>query len=441
MYKRQKFLRLDGATKPDERGILVDKFNAKDSEYFIFVLSTRAGGLGLNLQTADTVILFDSDWNPHADLQAQDRAHRIGQQREVRVFRLVTAGSVEETILDRALQKLDIDAQVIQAGMYNSRSKAGDRRAMLETLLRSQAEKEEACEDDLPTDEEVNRMIARSEEEFEMFEKLDQEMQQAALASWRKQGKRGPPPSRLMQNSELPSWVTAPAPTRGENPENYGRGTRERKETVYNDNLTDLQFMRLVEAGGEASKPASGSRKRVTQHRKEAREEEEEMLGFDANDDDLSNDQSSAPTQSSQAEASTSNPQSLETARKRGRVSKTVTETNPKRPRSAESPLLSIWNAVVEACDAEGRRRSDIFMKLPTPRQYPEYYLIIKKPMDFVTVQRRLKAGKYRDNEAFRQDMELIFSNAKFFNREDSQIYIDADILLGIFHQQYVTLN
>lgn len=78
------------------------------------MLSTRAGGLGLNLQSADTVIIFDSDWNPQIDLQAQDRAHRIGQTQEVRVFRLVSVGTVEERILARATFKLKVDAQVIQ---------------------------------------------------------------------------------------------------------------------------------------------------------------------------------------------------------------------------------------------------------------------------------------------------------------------------------------
>lgn len=74
-YRRIKHLRLDGTTKHEDRSDLLKKFNAPNSEYPIFILSTRAGGLGLNLQTADTVIIFDSDWNPHQDLQAQDRAH------------------------------------------------------------------------------------------------------------------------------------------------------------------------------------------------------------------------------------------------------------------------------------------------------------------------------------------------------------------------------
>ena len=111
-----KYLRLDGSTKSEERSELLAKFNAPDSPYFVFLLSTRAGGLGLNLQTADTVIIFDSDWNPHQDLQAQDRAHRIGQTKEVRIFRLITSNSIEEYILEKAQFKLSLDGKVIQAG-------------------------------------------------------------------------------------------------------------------------------------------------------------------------------------------------------------------------------------------------------------------------------------------------------------------------------------
>ena len=94
-----------------------------DSEKFIFLLSTRAGGLGINLQTADVVILYDSDWNPQADLQAQDRAHRIGQKKEVQVFRIVTEHTVEEKIVERAQQKLKLDAMVVQQARLNEKDK------------------------------------------------------------------------------------------------------------------------------------------------------------------------------------------------------------------------------------------------------------------------------------------------------------------------------
>ncbi|KAI6925392.1 chromatin remodeling complex SWI/SNF component SWI2, partial [Hortaea werneckii] len=112
-WRGLKYLRLDGSTKADDRSELLKEFNAPDSDYFCFLLSTRAGGLGLNLQTADTVIIYDSDWNPHQDLQAQDRAHRIGQKNEVRILRLISSNSVEEKILERAQFKLDMDGKVI----------------------------------------------------------------------------------------------------------------------------------------------------------------------------------------------------------------------------------------------------------------------------------------------------------------------------------------
>ncbi|KAB7507969.1 Lymphoid-specific helicase, partial [Armadillidium nasatum] len=82
---------------------------------FCFLLSTRAGGLGINLATADTVIIFDSDWNPQNDLQAQARAHRIGQKNQVNIYRLVTKNSIEETIIERAKQKMVLDHLVIQS--------------------------------------------------------------------------------------------------------------------------------------------------------------------------------------------------------------------------------------------------------------------------------------------------------------------------------------
>ena len=130
-FRGYQYLRLDGSTSSEDRGILPDKFNDPNSPYFVFILSTRAGGQGLNLQAADTVIIFDSDWNPQMDLQAQDRAHRIGQKNVVRVFRLITVNSIEEDILDKANHKLDVDKKIIQAGMFNNRSSVVERKEFL----------------------------------------------------------------------------------------------------------------------------------------------------------------------------------------------------------------------------------------------------------------------------------------------------------------------
>ncbi|XP_052187845.1 protein CHROMATIN REMODELING 5 isoform X2 [Diospyros lotus] len=108
------FQRLDGSTKAEVRQQAMEHFNAPGSDDFCFLLSTRAGGLGINLATADTVIIFDSDWNPQNDLQAMSRAHRIGQQEVVNIYRFVTSKSVEEDILERAKKKMVLDHLVIQ---------------------------------------------------------------------------------------------------------------------------------------------------------------------------------------------------------------------------------------------------------------------------------------------------------------------------------------
>jgi len=112
--RRFPFQRLDGGIKGELRRNAIDHFNAEGSQDFCFLLSTRAGGLGINLATADTVIIFDSDWNPQNDLQAQARAHRIGQKDQVNVYRLVTKNSVEEDIIERAKKKMVLDHLVIQ---------------------------------------------------------------------------------------------------------------------------------------------------------------------------------------------------------------------------------------------------------------------------------------------------------------------------------------
>ena len=93
------YCRIDGGTAHEDRIVAIDEYNKPDSDKFIFLLTTRAGGLGINLTTADIVVLYDSDWNPQADLQAMDRAHRIGQKKVVNVYRLITKGTLEEKIM------------------------------------------------------------------------------------------------------------------------------------------------------------------------------------------------------------------------------------------------------------------------------------------------------------------------------------------------------
>jgi|TARA_R110002003_G_scaffold269_2_gene17956 chromodomain-helicase-DNA-binding protein 1 len=117
------YQRLDGTVPASDRKIAIDHFNAPNSDDYCFLLSTRAGGLGINLMTADTVILFDSDWNPQADLQAMARAHRIGQQKPVSVYRLVSKDTIEEEILERARNKRMLEFITIQRGVTDRQQK------------------------------------------------------------------------------------------------------------------------------------------------------------------------------------------------------------------------------------------------------------------------------------------------------------------------------
>eukprot|EP00178_Gracilaria_changii_P014001 TRINITY_DN396_c0_g2_i1.p1 TRINITY_DN396_c0_g2~~TRINITY_DN396_c0_g2_i1.p1 ORF type:complete len:1507 (+),score=242.53 TRINITY_DN396_c0_g2_i1:1514-6034(+) len=257
-----KYLRLDGTTKADDRQEMLEMFNAENSEYFCFLLSTRAGGLGLNLQTADTVIIFDSDWNPMMDLQAQDRAHRIGQTKEVRVYRLICSGSIEEKILKRANRKLQMDAQVIQAGQFNNKSSDNDRQEMLKDLLRQQVDGDLSRKEDVTPLSEINRKLARSDEELEIFEEIDAELESQCRER----------PRLLTDESELPSWVLLPEVEekhKGNQSDlsvEHGRGRRKRKEITYDDNLTEREWTLAMEEEGDISEAIRRKRRRLAKN-------------------------------------------------------------------------------------------------------------------------------------------------------------------------------
>lgn len=112
------YLRLDGTTKVEQRQLLMERFN-EDKRIFVFILSTRSGGVGVNLTGADTVIFYDSDWNPTIDAQAQDRCHRIGQTRDVHIYRLISEKTIEENILKKANQKRLLSDLTIEGGNFN----------------------------------------------------------------------------------------------------------------------------------------------------------------------------------------------------------------------------------------------------------------------------------------------------------------------------------
>ncbi|KAG9714186.1 SWI/SNF chromatin remodeling complex component, partial [Aureobasidium melanogenum] len=169
--------RIDGGVSQPDRQEQISQFNSAESKTNIFLLSTRAGGQGINLTAADTVLLFDSDWNPQQDLQAQDRAHRIGQTRPVIVYRFATKGTVETLLLEKAESKRRLEKLVIQKGKFRSMRAgevSGAEFAELQQLLAQQdgerVELEEGTKG-LLSEEELNTLTDRSEEAYERAEK------------------------------------------------------------------------------------------------------------------------------------------------------------------------------------------------------------------------------------------------------------------------------
>lgn len=228
-----RYMRLDGSTKSEDRSDLLRKFNAPLSDYFIFLLSTRAGGLGLNLQTADTVVIFDSDWNPHQDLQAQDRAHRIGQTKQVRIYRLVTSDSVEECILERAQFKLSLDGKVIQAGKFDHKSTNEEREAMLRALMEGDQRRKEGDEEDVLDEDELNEIMARNDDEMAVFRSMDAERNR----EWAGR-------SRLIEEAELPR-VYMEEEGGEESSADVAEGRR-RMKVSYDESMSDRQWYRSI---------------------------------------------------------------------------------------------------------------------------------------------------------------------------------------------------
>ncbi|GCC26554.1 hypothetical protein chiPu_0004971 [Chiloscyllium punctatum] len=184
MWRGYDYCRLDGQTPHEERERAIDSFNAFNSSKFIFMLSTRAGGLGINLATADVVILYDSDWNPQVDLQAMDRAHRIGQKKTVRVFRLITDNTVEERIVERAEMKLRLDSIVIQQGrLIDQQTNKLGKDEMLQ-MIRHGATHVFATKDSELTDEDIDTILERGEKKTAELKERLQNLGESSLRSF-----------------------------------------------------------------------------------------------------------------------------------------------------------------------------------------------------------------------------------------------------------------
>ncbi|CAL9735356.1 nuclear protein Sth1p/NPS1 [Monosporozyma servazzii] len=552
--KNLKYMRLDGSTKADDRNTMLKEFNAPDSDYFCFLLSTRAGGLGLNLQTADTVIIFDTDWNPHQDLQAQDRAHRIGQKNEVRILRLITTDSVEEVILERAMQKLDIDGKVIQAGKFDNKSTSEEQEAFLRRLIVNESTKESDGSAEFD-DDELNQTLARSDEEKILFDKMDQERIANEVAEAKKNHLKEPLP-RLIQLDELPQVFSEDITKHLEHePEDISK-MRRTKRVYYDDGLTEEQFLEAVEDESvtleeaiERKRQAREKRQRQKHPRENADEErleDETDTDFKGNKEirtlentpdasiDMNLDEQNvveemsiphkraARSQSKRkliekvvtADTTEETPENAETIdhhatnhddgpeqkKRRLRVKVSLkgaeimdeisikdegqsdkTSQDPKKVtvkivnskskskakgksttplvdettiNSKEEVKLETTNAVVTPSkkhltrkelgslveslvaelrkiedEADNHKRTDVFEVLPSRTDYPDYYKLIKKPVSIEKILLGANKRSFKSIEDVKTKFDTMFSNAKFYNEENSWVYNDATAL------------
>ncbi|TKR77560.1 hypothetical protein L596_018508 [Steinernema carpocapsae] len=412
LYRQWKYLRLDGSTKPDDRGELLKMYNAPNSEYFIFMLSTRAGGLGLNLQTADTVIIFDSDWNPHQDMQAQDRAHRIGQKREVRVFRLITVNSVEERILAAAKYKLNMDSKVIQAGKFDQRSTGAERRQMLERIIQEDQSDDED-EDDVPDDDAINEMLAREQKELDLFMRMDIERRRAEA----EEDPRNRKP-RLVEENEIPDTIIKFDEKFQQNEDMGGEtsivdmalesGRRRRREVDYSaDLMSEQEFMRQLEDEEDEDASRSSSKRSRKSEKGTPGRSKRKRVELDDDDDEDSRAGGETPSR--------------------------------KRKKGPNNELADLVNrcikGLVEYTSSSGRRIAEVFESLPSRRELPDYYEIIDRPMDIKRIQRKLADGRYSSIDDVTNDVRLLGSNARKYNQDGSDIYNDSLLLEAVWKQ------
>ena len=452
-FRGIKYLRLDGATKAEDRSELLRLFNEPNSEYFCFLLSTRAGGLGLNLQTADTVIIYDSDWNPHQDLQAQDRAHRIGQKNEVRILRLISSNSVEEKILERAQYKLDMDGKVIQAGKFDNKSTNEEREAFLKTLMEAAEAAEEVGTSEEMDDDDLNEIMARSEDELTLFKKMDQDRETNDVYG------PGRKMARLMEESELPEiYVAEDNPVQEVEEEYAGRGARVKTQVKYDDGLTEEQWLAAVDDSddsiGEAAK-----RKQARIDKRRTNKAKREGGGESSPEPDRESSEEPEPEPLPKKKG-----RPVKAAGQKRKGDDIEEETPPmkrKRGRQPNKPSVDILGngertalqkalkTVVEAIktlevpDSEPEEPSDEesddepptrliigpFLELPSKKLYADYYTFITEPIALDVIEKRISSHQYTSLKDLQHDVALLAKNAKTYNEDGSMIYNDAVVI------------
>jgi len=421
-YRNYLSLRLDGSTPAEEREKRMYKFNAPDSPYFIFLLSTRAGGLGLNLTSANTVIIFDSDWNPMMDLQAQDRAHRIGQRSDVSVFRMITHSPVEEKILSRATEKLNMSELVVEAGQFNKGSVENDnsleRKRMMEVLLTDfetnantnksdsvpvsnqpleekttdfvgsedgeidDGEDDDENNSETSNENDLNDLLSNNENDYQLYKSLDRIQATTTNAV---------DTSLFTSEEDIPDWIKYPSgkkEARLEDTSVPGSGPRKRKDVSYDDGLTEKQFLKMMDKQFDKEIATREDKKLAKRDNKSAGRTP--VFGSDEG-------------------------------------GSAVTTANSDLTDWAFRKLISCAKTVVALKEPSTKRRlCEIFLEKPSQEQFPDYYELISKPIAINDILRKCRGKLYVNLQEFIDDWKLMFANAKQFNGDDSWVAEDS---------------
>jgi len=344
------------------------------------------------------------------DLQAQDRAHRIGQRSDVSVFRLITNSPVEEKILSRATEKLNVSELVVESGQFNKQSVEQDnsleRKRMMEVLLTDfdmaqpkTVPSEKSGSDvggdddddgsDDNDDEDLNELLSNNEADYQLYTEFDK----------RREIEGYPVLSLFTEKYEIPDWILNPHPVGSKGSfVPVDDGPRKRKDVAYDDGLTEKQFLRIME---KQAIEEEKTKKRGKKGKGRGRAKGSSSFGEDDEDNEDEDDYG-------QSQSVPGSDLTDWTFRK----------------------LISCAKSVVALKDPSTKRRlADIFLEKPDPGTFPDYYEIIEKPIAINDILRKCRAKLYTNIPEFRDDWNLMFANARKFNGENSWVVDDAKAL------------
>ena len=479
-YRGYLSLMLSGDVASEDREQSIAVFNAEDSPYFVFLLSTKAGGLGVNLATADTVIIFDSDWNPSGDDQAQGRAHRIGQRNKVSVFRLLTNNSVEEKVLAIAEEKRHLTGLVVEAGGFSAaagasadQSSASANRELMELLLQelrssgantgaantASVDGEEVentagdndfdrvAESEILDDDELNEILATYEGEFELYKSIDEQRalgrplaRSTDVPLWMSEASWLPKYRVLMQDMLCTDNGRAAAEARErEIEEDSGRLRKRDASKVYVD-----EFFFPEELVSSSSSESESETSVVAPRRALTINESTGMLTLRLSAAPSSSAKAKpTPRRKSVASASTATTPTPGSVKRKAAPS-TATAKTPKTPKtvasttgddegktpgkrgrkSALSLLPPCAQALGNALQAVTKLDiATLFREKPPMKIYPDYYRIVPQPLSLKEIAAKLKACEYQFFEQIEMDFALMSHNARLFNTEQSFVF------------------